>query len=191
LFRQTGKTRAGGLHAEGVRTVHPGYFLYLEMTDDIEERRGRRDEPYLARPLGELAGREALLRVRVGRRGLRRSCCRRGAVELAHRLAGASVRRGRPARERHSASLHLLLHLRHLPFLHGLLVIRRRVALDNPYRTRRAFREAVAHAVAVVVLDEPRLAVHDGDCALVAGVRAQPAPVALRLVDLDYLSFVE
>ena len=74
-------------------------------------------------------------------------------------------------------------------FLHGLFVIRRRVALDNPYRARRAFREAVAHAVAVVVLDEPRLAIYNGDCALVAGVCAQTASVALRLVDLDNLSF--
>jgi hypothetical protein len=89
----------------------------------------------------------------------------------------------------HSAGLHLFLQLRHLPLLHGLFVVSGGLALDDFDRTGGAFGQAVAHAVAVVVLDELRLTVHHRNRALVAGVCAQSAARAFRLVYLDNLSF--
>ncbi len=91
--------------------------------------------------------------------------------------------------QRHSVGLHLFLHLRHLSLLHGLFVVCGGLALDDFDRTGRTLRQAVAHAVAVVVLDEFCLAAHHRNRTLMAGVRAQPASVALRLVNLDNLSF--
>ena len=51
------------------------------------------------------------------------------------------------------------------------------------------FKQTVAHAVAVVVLDELRLAVHHRDGSLMARLGAQSAAVAFFGVYLDYLSF--
>ena len=73
--------------------------------------------------------------------------------------------------------------------LDGGLVIGLRLALYYLDRPGRALRQAVAHAVAIVVADEASLAVHHRDRALVAGRGAQPAARALVLVDVYYLSY--
>jgi hypothetical protein len=49
----------------------------------------------------------------------------------------------------------------------------------------RAYWQAVSQTVAVIVPQEPRFSVNHADCALVTGSSAQPAAVALCLVDFN------
>ncbi len=67
---------------------------------------------------------------------------------------------------------------------HRLLVVGLRLALYERDGPGRACRQAVAQPVAVVVAQEPRLAAHQADRALVACFCAQPASVAGNLVYL-------
>ena len=67
---------------------------------------------------------------------------------------------------------------------HRLLVVGFRLALHERDGPGRACRQAVAQPVAVVVAQEPRLATHQADRALVACFCAQPASVAGNLVYL-------
>ncbi len=67
---------------------------------------------------------------------------------------------------------------------HRLLVVGLRLALHERDGPGRACRQAVAQPVAVVVAQEPRLAAHQADRALVACFCAQPASVAGNLVYL-------
>ncbi len=147
----------------------------------VEERRLRRHQADLARPLRQ--------RGRLDRRaGCGVRCRLRGrAVELAHRLAGAAAGRRRTAVgvQFHPARLHPLLHSGALRGLDGLLVVGGGLALRDRDRTRGAFRQAVAHAVAVVVAQERGLSVHHADGAFVAGLGAEAAAVAFLAVDLD------
>lgn len=73
--------------------------------------------------------------------------------------------------------------------LHGGLVVGRGLALLKRNGPRGAVRQAVAHAVAVVVAHQRGLAADHGDRALVAGGGAGPAAVAFLLVDVNDLSF--
>ena len=95
----------------------------------------------------------------------------------ARHLAGANVRYGG----------WLGLRFR-LALGHGLFVVRGGFTLGDRYCAGGTRGQAVAHAVAVVVLDESRLAVHHRDGSLMARLGAKAAAVALLCIYLDYLS---
>ena len=76
-----------------------------------------------------------------------------------------------------------------LVFQHSLLVISGGFALGKGDGTGGAAGQAVAKAVAVVVPHELCLAVHHSYCALVTGICAGTAAVALFFVYSDYFSY--
>jgi hypothetical protein len=69
--------------------------------------------------------------------------------------------------------------------LHRLFVIGSGLALHKSDGAAGTLADTVPEPVAVGIAHEPRLAVHDADRSLVAGVGAQAAPVTFALVDLD------
>jgi hypothetical protein len=71
---------------------------------------------------------------------------------------------------------------------HRLLVVCRGLAFLEADRPGRTGREAIPEPVAVVVPQKPRFPVDHTDRALVAGCRAESAPVAKAFVYLDNLS---
>ena len=83
----------------------------------------------------------------------------------------------------------LFPHFPLLIFHDGLLVIGRRLPLHKANRPGGAGGQAVTQPIAVVVPHEPRLAVHHGDGALMAGGGAGAAAVAFILIDFNDPSF--
>ena len=86
--------------------------------------------------------------------------------------------------------LHLFLQLLFLlVFLNRRLIVRRGLTLLEADRARRAGRQAVAHAVTVVVSQELRFPIHDADRALMAGTGTDSTAVAFILIDMNKLSY--
>ena len=71
---------------------------------------------------------------------------------------------------------------------HGSLVIGGRLPLLKGDGIGMTGGQAVAQTVAVMLVHQLRLAVHQTDGALVTGVDTGPAAVALLLVDMDDLA---
>ena len=145
-----------------------------EQIGPAEKRRRRRDEADLDRPVGE--GGDA-------GNGLRDRDVRPVAGGL----------RGEGLHERGRAAAGQGLVADCFPggvdkFLYGILIERIRLRIDDHKRAPRAFAEAGAQAVAVLLRHEPRLAVHDPDGALRAGGDAEPAAVAFFFIDPDDFS---
>ena len=69
-----------------------------------------------------------------------------------------------------------------------LFIVRGRLSFLKGNGSCRALRQAVPHAVAVVVADQPCLSVHHCDRALVTGLGAEPAAVAFFFIDPNDLS---
>ena len=71
---------------------------------------------------------------------------------------------------------------------HSLFVIGDGFAFSEGDGSGGAGGQTVAQTVAEVVAHKARLAVYDGDGALVAGIGAGAAAVAFILIDMNYLS---
>ena len=124
----------------------------------------------LHRPLGQAA---RLL-------GLRRF---HGGCGLPLNIPGLAA--GTAAGEGHALLPHFPLLILH----DGFFIVGRRFPLHKGDGPGGAGGQAVAQTVAVVVPHEPGLAVHHGDGALVTGIGAGAAAVALIFIDLDDPSF--
>ena len=147
-----------------------------EQVAAVKIRRADRHEPQLDRPVLQLSGRG----LRRGGRMVHGTHLRAGAA------AGQLVRGGRAGL---FGRLHVFYRLGRQLFelcaLHGSLVIGRGLPLDNMDRVHRTDRQAVAQPVTVIVADQLRLPVHDGDRALMARLGAQAAARASGFVDGD------
>ena len=141
-----------------------------------------RDEQLCPVEVGRVHGHELDLAGPLAQLGGHRGTCRRSrgrfAVELVHLVAGAAgVCRG-------SSGSGLFL----LVLQHGLLVIRRSLALFKGDGTGGAAGQAVAKAVAVIVPHEFCLAVDQADGPFVAGRDTRTAAIALFLVYVNDFS---
>ena len=131
----------------------------------VEIRRVDRRKLDLHRPLAQLGGHSA--------RAWRGFAVAAVHVELADAAAGTA------------ALVRLLRVLARFDVLSdGGFVVSGGVALFDGNRPGRARGQAVAQPVAVIVADEPSLAVHHRDSAFVAGVGARAAAVAEFLIDM-------
>ena len=72
--------------------------------------------------------------------------------------------------------------------LHGYLIKLLSITLLNFDGTLRAFAKTGAKPVAVLIADKPCLAIDDLERALGTGYDAQPAAIALLLIDMDDFS---